>query len=171
MKGILKNQGLTIVEILVSLALALTFVTGVSQLISVGLKASDVSRKRATAVQLASEGMEAMYNIRRNNSDTFFTIGTITGGSSYYQPVFASGVWSLNSKISTTPVPTLAPFPGFSRNVKVDRVNRLGGFCKNDISDSASCPDDNSMKITVTITWYEGGVQKTYQTIGLLTNI
>jgi len=158
-----------------SIAVALVFLTGISQLLSVGLQAGDIGRLRATAAKLASEGMEAMYNIRENGGISFTSGWSgLTSASDYYQPALFGGTWVLGSKSSASPPPAMpSPYGQFTRTVKIEAVRRdiVGLGCNGEVSDTGACDDANTRKVTVTVTWTERGVAKTYITVGLLTNI
>lgn len=169
------ERGMSIIEVLLSIAVALVFITGINQLVATGIQASNLGKQRSTAAQLASEGLEAMYSIRENDGIQF-TGGWagLTAANEYYQPTQSGGTWNLGSKLTANPPPALpSPFGQYTRTVKIEPVQRAsGGFgCNGQVQNSGACTDNNTRKITVTVTWYERGVQKTHREAGLLTNI
>jgi Tfp pilus assembly protein PilV len=175
-----RSAGFTIIEALIAVALLLVFVSGIGNLIGIGLVGSEASKYRAQAAKLAEEGMETMYSLREAGEIDFGAIpdsdNFITNSGEYYQPTLISGTWSLGAKSSSQPPAELpAPFDKFTRTVMVTRVNRtpLGLACSGEIviSDPNDCDDYNTRKITVKVSWMEQGITKDYTVESFLTNI
>ncbi len=114
------KQGISLVEVLISIALILVFIVGVSQLANIGLQGGKEGDLSIQASLLAQEGIEAMYAIRDSGGFIFLpspgSDSFITSVNEYYQPIFSGGIWQLGSKRNTQPPAVLsAPYQKFTR--------------------------------------------------------
>jgi Tfp pilus assembly protein PilV len=95
----MNNRGISLIEVLLTTALLLVVGSALVRLGVVSLDNSDSSRVRATALNLADEGLEAARSIRDTQVATFFGL---------------SGNYALNSTLdsltSTNCDPTVLPF-------------------------------------------------------------
>lgn len=179
MKPKSKRRGLTIVEVLVALALAATFMVGIYQLSSVGIQSGNLAKVRSAAIQLASEAMEGMYVIRQNDGICFTSTGCLTGTTEYYQPISTGGTWSLGTKRiypPYPPIPTSLSGTSYDRTVKIEAARRymIGFACTGALTNEtggSTCADDDTRKITVSVSWSERGVAKNYTLTSILTNL
>lgn len=140
-----KNIGFAMVEIIVAAAIISgAFVTAMG----VAQKSLYLSRQAlhtAQAAFLLEEGAEAV-RIYRDNG--WANISGLTAGTTYY-PYFSGGTWTL----STTPVNGTVGI--FTRSVVIANVNRDNTTA--DITSSGGTLDTGTRKVTVTVTWNEGG--------------
>lgn len=82
----MKQQGQSLIELVISLALILIVITGVSILTVNGLKNSQFSRNQVQATKLAQEGVEKMRTIRDNSF-------TICGHATQSNIIVPNGLW------------------------------------------------------------------------------
>jgi Tfp pilus assembly protein PilV len=83
----MKQTGQTLIELIISIALILIIITGVTILTVQGLQNSQFSRNQVQATKLAQEGIEKMRTIRDNNY-------TVCGWSTNANAVAPNGLWS-----------------------------------------------------------------------------
>jgi Tfp pilus assembly protein PilV len=83
----MKEAGQTLIELIISIALILIIITGVTILTVKGLQNSQFSRNQVQATKLAQEGIEKMRTIRDNNY-------TVCGWSASANAVAPNGLWS-----------------------------------------------------------------------------
>ncbi len=85
----MKQAGQTLIELVISIALMLIIITGVTVLTVKGLQNSQFSRNQVQATKLAQEGIEKMRTIRDNNF-------TVCGWAASANTVAPNGLWSAN---------------------------------------------------------------------------
>ncbi len=165
LKLLLPAQGFTLIEVLVALALILTFTVGILSLYRLGLLSGTKATYALQARILAQEGMEAITVLRDTGGVSWDWSSTPsnTGASEYYQPSLTGSSWNLGSKMSTSPAPVLpTPNQKYTRTVKIDQVQRAVGcgsaICS--IVTSGGVVDTGTRKITVTVEWSEEDGQK-----------
>lgn len=83
----MKQAGQTLIELVISIALMLIIITGVTVLTVKGLQNSQFSRNQVQATKLAQEGIEKMRTIRDNNF-------TVCGWATSINTVAPNGLWS-----------------------------------------------------------------------------
>ncbi len=83
----MKQKGQTLIELIISVALILIIITGVTMLTVKGLQNSQFSRNQVQATKLAQEGIEKMRTIRDNSF-------TICGWALSANTVAPNGLWS-----------------------------------------------------------------------------
>jgi hypothetical protein len=136
-----KINAVSTIEIVLTIALFSLMVLAVSTTVTYVIKTSSQSTASIKAALLASQGLEAMRDIKDEN------FATLVDGS--YGLSSVSGKWALSGTNDVTEV--------FTRQVTVaaDAAN-------------TTLPDIISKKITVTVTW--GSPTKTYSVSTLMTN-
>lgn len=130
------------VEILIA-----TSIIAVSVLAAMAVtqKAVQVARQTLHTAQasfLLEEGAEVVKILRDNN---WTNISALTLNTEYY-PVFTGGTWTLSGTPQTIGI--------FTRTVEVSSV--LRDNTTKDISESGTA-DPQTMLVTVTVSWQEGG--------------
>ena len=137
-----KQKGFGLIEILiVGAVISIGFVGLVAFLVSSSGTTFKITRNTEAAA-LAEEGVEAVRSMRDESWSLVSTAGT-------YYPEISVDKWTL-----------LTSDPGlvnglYTRTVTIEDVNR---DVNDDIASSGS-PDDNTKRVTVTVTWNEN--QKT----------
>ena len=157
-------KGFTLVELLIVIALGLTLSIGIVSLFRIGLVSSTRTNRAIQAKNLVQEAMEGVVSVRNTGGANWDWTNTpaLTTAEEYYQPTIVGTSWTLGSKLSTSPAPTLpAPNDPFTRTVQIESVQR-GVGCNSSI-----CPivtvggivDPGTKKITVIVTWNDNGVR------------
>lgn len=85
----MQQKGQTLIELVVSIAIVLIIITGVTILTIQGIQNSQFSRNQVQATKLAQEGIEKMRTIRDNKF-------TVCGDSVGANVVKTNGLWSTN---------------------------------------------------------------------------
>ncbi|NCS32478.1 hypothetical protein GW793_03205 [bacterium] len=81
----IKNQdGISLIEILIAIALLVVVGAAMIQLGVVALSTSDASRSRSIGLQLADEAIEVARSVRDEDPTTFFALTTAAQGKKYY---------------------------------------------------------------------------------------
>jgi len=111
------------------------------------------------ATSFAEESIEVVRVLRDENWTT--NIAALTSGTTYY-PVISTDKWTL-----TTTNPGVINNL-YTRTVVVEDVGR---DANHDILSSGGTPDDNTKKVTSTITWTENGRNKQVVLEAYVTNI
>lgn len=88
----MKQTGQTLIELIISIALILIIITGVTILTVQGLQNSQFSRNQVQATKLAQEGIEKIRTIRDNN----FTVCGWVGNATQPAP---NGLWGANCPV------------------------------------------------------------------------
>jgi Tfp pilus assembly protein PilV len=159
----MKQAGQTLIELIISIALILIIITGVTILTVKGLQNSQFSRNQVQATKLAQEGIEKMRTIRDNNFTVCGWAGNATG-------VVSEGLWGaacpagcryLIRQSSTTAcsVTTSALWIEYTASTTTTENIPVGGVTfkryvvvtnANDLSGSAS---NNVKNIDVVVSW------------------
>lgn len=144
--NIRNKKGIGLVEILIVIAvIAIGFLAIISFLIfSRGITFQVARNTRATT--LAEEGIEAVRALRDEGWSNVSTAGT-------YYPVVEADKWVLKT-IDPGPIDNL-----YTRTVVIEDVTRNPSTGDIDPSGAGS-PDDNTKKLTVTVSWPERGGTK-----------
>lgn len=151
----LNQQGFTLVETIISIALLLVFSISATSLSSLATKSVTLSQQRDAANRLAREGMEAVYAVRASD----FT--SVTQGT--FHPVFGPSGWTLVSGSETT--------GSFTRSITISSIMRDIGCTTSvcDIVSAGGSTDEGSYKVVVLITWTEDGQSKQISQESLIT--
>ena len=153
----IKNRGITIVEILVVITIIVISLLGFSQLSTFSFRVIQHNEKQTRALNLAQETIEVVRNIRDESWDN---ISSLTMGTDYY-PV-KSGLppkWSLS--------PGSEAMNGFTRGVALQEVMR---DANDDIIESGGINDPNTKKVSVVVLWEEGGNTRQVELATYITN-
>ncbi len=157
MKKFITNKGFAMVEILVATSIitaAFLFSMAVAQ------KSIYLARQATHQIQAAmllEEGAEAVRIVRDN---AWTNISSLTSGTNYY-PTFSNGTWTLSTTSNTVGI--------FTRKVTLASVNR--NLTSGDIVISGGTADNYTKKITVTVSWPQGGQTITKTMMFYLLNI
>lgn len=159
------NKGFTLIEVMLATALLLMFSTATIGLFRIGTLSNTKSEHAVKGMMLAKEGIEAVYSVRDAGGSSWNWTSTpvSTINNEYYQPSISGTAWTLGSKISTVPVPTMvSPHAGFSRRVYIQDVRRAVGCGSSicNIVESGGSVDSGTKKVTVIVEWFEENVSK-----------
>ena len=148
----MKNQGFTLIEILLSVALLAVFIPAITDIYSLSLFTASQGEKFAQANSLAQEQMEAIFYIKDNDPGWDWNDSTInTSPTEYYQPQIMAGNWQLGAKTSTS-----TPIDDFTKTVQIIEIWRDPG--NHNITPTGTGSLDNySRQAKVTVTWTEKG--------------
>jgi len=145
------NSGFTLLEIIVSMAIAAIILPALGAVFTFSLNSSSVGEKTSKANIYAQEQMEAVYQLK--DSWTWTTTDPAnTSNTEYYQPCKnSSGVWNLGTK-TNSPVedPCATGMTGFKRTIQIFSVTRnsdgsLGGTTEN----------KETRKVVSKVTWVD----------------
>jgi len=152
-----RKLGFAVLEIVVAAGIISIVLLGILQLVSQSIQPINTSVRQAQAVFLAEEAIEVVKVLR--NEGWKSNIATLTNSATYY-PTISANNWTLSA---TDP----GPINGIhTRTVVLDAVYRDGS---SDISSSGTL-DDNTKKITATITWSERNQSRSFVISSYLTN-
>lgn len=146
------TKGVSVIEILVVIAILGVALTGILGMASFSLGIQGLVRQTAQADNLAKEAMEAVRNIRDNNSWNQITAGTHGLSSS-------GGVWSFSGNQNI--------IDNFTRTVLISDVQR---DALSNIIESGGTTDPDTKKITVTVSWSERSRPHEVKLVTYLTN-
>lgn len=139
----MKQEGFTIIEILVVIAVILAAFTAILGFFTFETKIAERDRMRLAAISLAEEAMEAVRNFRDNTTWASTGISKFSINSNYH-PASSSTDWDIISGSET--------INGFNRTVVFNKVSRDTSdnieSTYNPVNDS---PD--TRKVTVTVSW------------------
>lgn len=171
----MKSKGFTLVEILIVIALALTFSVGFISLYRLGLLSGTKTSNQFQAQELAKEGIEAITAIRDQGGVDWDWTNTPsnTASNEYYQPSISGTFWILGSKLTASPPPTLpSPYAKYTRTVKIEAVQRAVGCGSNvcSIVLAGGTNDIGTRKITSIVTWNDETGPKTASISSYLTH-
>lgn len=154
----IKNEnGFSMVEMIVVMAILLTTIVGILQVIFLERRAQILAREDASAYILARETMEAARSVR--DSD-WTNISTLSYSTPYYPQVNASDQWEL---IATNP----GPVGIYTRWVEFEEVLRDA----NDNIAVSGTSDADTLKVTAYVEWVRpGGDTRTVTLETYLTN-
>lgn len=151
------NAGLGLVEIVVVAGIISLVFVGLLQLLFLTLKPIGESVRQTEATYLAEEGIEAVKVLR--NGGWTGNIASLSNSTTYY-PVIASDNWTL-----TTTDPG-AINGTYTRTVVFEAVYR-------DVDDNIAgtgTVDDNTRKVTTTVTWMDRDQSKSVTLETYITN-
>ncbi len=151
-------RGVALVEVVISSAIFLIAVLGITAAFSLSLKASLQNTSKVQATLLAEEGIEAMRAVRDGGWTS--KIVPLTAGTSYYL------YWTGTNWTSTTTYALVDST--FERKVVLGSVSRDSN---QNIVLSGGTNDANTRKVTVTVSWREGTATSTKSLATYLTNI
>jgi len=153
------SRGFTLVEAVISSAIALVVILGVTSAFTEALRASSNNAAYVQASFLQEEGVEAVRFLRDDSWSV--NIATEQVGTPFYL-TYNGTTWKATS--------TAAYIDGkFLRTVTLDSVNRDN--TSQDIVTSGGTLDANTKKVTVTVAWYDRGATTTRNLQTYLTNI
>jgi prepilin-type N-terminal cleavage/methylation domain-containing protein len=159
--------GFTLIEIMLSIALAAVILPALVSILSFSLKASKQSESYTKAYALAQEQMEAVYSIKQSGNTEWEWTSTSpvnTTVNEYYQPVKVGDVWNLGTKTSS---PVDVDTDGFITKVELEEIKRDAGGTITD--DPLGVVDENSRRVNVYVTWKEDGEDTDVKLTALVT--
>jgi type II secretory pathway pseudopilin PulG len=140
------EQGFTILEVILAIALLLTVTVGTLSANSLATKGTVLSHQRSEAQRLIREEMDAVASVRAAN---FLNIHTGT-----YHPVSTPGGWTLVAGTETV--------GNFTREIVISSVLRaltcVTQVC--DIVAAGGVIDEHTFKAKATVHWTENGQAK-----------
>lgn len=151
----MKNKGFTLVEVLVSMALLMSFIAGLMGLTQMSIRASSRGRMKARVETILNKTMEEVMAVRASN------FGSLDEGSFY--PKSVAGSWTL--------VAGDEDLGDVSRRVEITRVQRevsCGGERVCPIVESGGVVDPVTFKAKVKVEWQEDGETKEEELESLL---
>ena len=134
------ESGFTIIEILVAITAIVVAFTAILGFFAFEARVAERSRMRLEAISLSEEAMEAVRNFRDNTTWSSTGIGNLSTGVDFH-PASSSTGWNIISGSEN--------INGFTRKIIFNRVYR---DANDNISDSGK-EDNNTRKVTVTISW------------------
>jgi hypothetical protein len=160
----MKNQGFTIVESLVAIAVLITVVMGTMAVVQSGISSYIFSKDQITAFYLAQEGFEQIRNLRdENRQKNLHWLSGISQQSS--DPCYFSNACYVD--VVANPVPIRCSEP--SCPVMRQSVNGFFGYdlawnpTKFTRVITLSSLNDNEIAITVEVSWTKGAVSKSFK--------
>ena len=157
----MKQKGFTIVEIMVVVGVIIIAFTAVLGFFVFEAKVAERSRMRLQAISLIEETVEAVRNFRDNTiwaPDT--GIGALDTGADYH-PASSSDGWDIDPGNEIINV--------FTRAIVFNQVSRDANY-NIESTYNPSKDDDDTRKITVTITWADRQGSATESLITYITN-
>lgn len=146
-KGLKKQIGESLLEVTISLGLALLVVTALTVTTVNGLKNSQLSQNQLNATKYAQEGIERVRQIRERNCPV------TVGSTQYYWYGPGNSIWSIQLAgffkytVNDTAVPAVCRL----EEVLVPETIESGKFTRSiNIVDGV---DQNTKKVTVTVNW------------------
>jgi prepilin-type N-terminal cleavage/methylation domain-containing protein len=151
-----KNNGFTIVEIIVAIAIIVSAFGAILGFFSFEAKVAERERMKLKAISLAEEAMEATRNFRDNTTWSSTGIGNLSVGIDYH-PASSSAGWGIVSGIEN--------INEFSRKIVFNKVSRDANS-NIESTYNPSNDDSNTRKVIVTISWAdrEGQMSETIKT-------
>jgi len=148
-----KKNGFSMIEVIVSLFIISTALTGVMTLISHTVSSSGASASRLAAAELAQEGIEVVKNIRDLNFDA-------NGWDDCYSTYVGTNDYLIQYN-DTALRPFISEYP-----LRFDSLSGLYGYDAGadtpykrriTLSKNPSGSDENEILVTVQVTWTEKG--------------
>lgn len=139
----MKNNGFSLIEIILAIGLSAIFLPAIMTVFSVGLHTSKQGEEYTKSYALAIEYMEAIYALK-SAADAAWD-WTTTPAAGVYQPYKSGGKWILGNTVS-------APSKSdsiYTRIVTVANTQR----CGTSPCDSGGVVDTKTRKVTVLVTW------------------
>ncbi|MFA6099237.1 MAG: hypothetical protein WCV50_06905 [Patescibacteria group bacterium] len=152
------QRGSLIIEVLVSISMAVIFSLAIGSLVGVNNRLTTVARHDARGLSLAKESMEQVFAAKQQSW------ASISGlGDGKYTIIEQDNLFQLQPDVS----PTGEEFAdGFFRTVEVKTAYR-GADGQLGLSGE---PDPNVRRLVVTVTWLERGANRDVQLEGFITN-
>ena len=150
-----KNAGLGVIEIMVAIAIIITSLVGIVQLISLESRVQSVAREETKAYLLARETMEATRFVRDKDWNVFAALSLDTD----YYPEISGGEWTL-SLIDPGAI------DGFTRKILLHEVFRDS----NDSIAIAGTTDSDTRNLEVVVEWLRKGEARSITLETYLTN-
>ena len=168
-------SGFTLIETLVAISILMLAVTGPVYFASESLKAATYAKDQITAFYLAQDAFEQIRGLRVNNIannspwlngisgvcdslckiDPYVTSTPVACGSDCGKiKKTAGGMYGYGSNSDWTDTP-------FNRSIKVEPTE----------TDSGTPPSTTEVKVTVTITWKSGTIDRTFTAYEFLRNV
>jgi len=138
------RKGFGLIEVLIVIALAAVVVPSMIQFSFFLTQTTNLQVRKTEALNLASEGIEAVYTMRNRSWTT--EIASQNTGTTYY-PVLSGNNWVL-SLVNPGVVQGR-----YMRTIVFSAVNRDG----NDNIAPTGTPDLNTLKVASTVSWNESG--------------
>ncbi|MGH7926328.1 MAG: type IV pilus modification PilV family protein [Candidatus Binatia bacterium] len=157
MRSLVLQHGFGLVEIVVVAGIVSTVFVGMFQLVILATRPIASSTREAEATYLAEEALEAVRALRNENWTDNIT--PLSNGTTYY-PTLISNRWTL-STTNTGPVQGL-----YAQTVVLGAAYRDG----NDNISPTGTLDENTKKVTATVTWTEHGQTKNVTLETYITN-
>ncbi len=154
------SKGISIIEILISYTLLSIALASILWFVSFSLRQSSIIKESVQATSLAREAMEAVRNFR-DNTPWANGVGSLQLDVAYHpqKSVGSPAQWEMVQGIET--------LNGFSRSVAVSQVLREDN---SNIVPSGGISDQNTRKVTVTVSFTERGKTHQVQLVSYLTN-
>jgi len=154
------KQGISLIEMLVSVSVIATTLTSLLGLASFSLKTTTLIRKTSQANYIAQELIEQIRNIRDETDWNADGIGTLVMGADYYaQKTGSPSRWQLFLGTETR--------NGFTKKAVFESIMR---DALDNIVETGGSDDPNAKKVTVTVSWQERGITHSTELITYLTN-
>lgn len=154
------QQGISMLEIVVVLALLTTLFIYLLAMMNLSLKLAGQQKREQAAQLLAKANMEGLRNFRDGTSWSVDGLGTLTLNSPYHLTKSGSPAkWNLVAGSITA--------AGFTQQIIFNEVRRDAA---SNIVASGGAEDVNSLKATALVSWQEGKKTRQITAVGLLTN-
>lgn len=146
-----KNRGISVVEVILAVAIFMTFATGAIVVVLQGLSSNALGSEETAASQFASEGIEAVKSIKNQNFANLASCGVnCTTGTGITK---TAGVWVFSGTNNV-----FTDGKTYTRTIKVEDVQRDASPPNGNIVPTGT-PDPDTKKVTSTITWNRKGSQ------------
>lgn len=140
------NLGISVVEVILAVALFMTFATGAIVLVLQGYGSNALGSEETVASQFATEGIEAVRSIKNQNFANLATCGVnCTTGTGITK---TAGVWVFSGTNNI-----LTSGKTYTRVIKVENVQRDASPPNGNIVTTGGTLDPDSKKVTSTVTW------------------
>jgi len=155
-KKLQKQKGIGIIEVVICIAIITITFWSFAGIAKYSLKIQEQSKAKIEAINLSSEGIEAVRSIRDENWDN---ISSLLLETEYY-PIISENKWVLT-------LSDPGPINGiYNRSVTLERVYR---DANDNISESGT-EDNQTKKITALVEWNDRGETKQINLSTYLTN-
>lgn len=152
------QRGSLIIEVLVSISMAVVFTLAIGSLVAVNNRLTTIARHDARGLSLAKESMEQLFAVKQHS---WASIGNLSAGT--YIVVEQGNTFQLQADASPSGE---ALTDGFFRTIEVWPAYR-GADGRLGLSGQ---PDPNVRRVVVTVTWLERGANRNVQLEGYITN-
>jgi len=173
MKTHLSQSGFTIVEALVAIAILLLSITSAFSIAQSSLQSSNLVKNRTTAYFLAQEGVEYIRHLRDNNGlsmldDQTKNIHWLQGFAAEVNDPCAFGKACIVYITGQTP-PKECNKNGVCPNLKIYSPTNVFNYTQGDESkfnrriNISEALGHHEIKVTVTVTWAQGSIQRSLE--------